>query len=94
MEMAKVTKCDVADCAYNMDHKCHTMAITVGDGDNPMCDTFCNASTKGGDTDLMAGVGACKVSGCKHNSKLECTASGITVNYKDQEADCMTFESR
>ena len=49
MEMPKVRKCEVADCAYNMDSTCHAMAITVGDGMRPRCDTFCQSVMKGGD---------------------------------------------
>jgi hypothetical protein len=94
MEMAKVMKCDVKECAYNMDNLCHTIAITIGDDTNPMCDTFYRSSSKGGDASSLACVGACKVSNCAHNKKLECQAPGITVSYTKQEADCMTFEQR
>lgn len=94
MKMTKVMKCNVKDCAYNMDDCCHTIAITVGDGNNPMCDTFCQSTMKGGDSSSLAGVGACKVSACKHNTKLECQAPEITVGYCGQEPDCLTFESK
>ena len=30
MEMPVVTECAVEDCAYNRDHACHALAITVG----------------------------------------------------------------
>jgi len=94
MEMSMVTKCQVSDCAYNMDSFCHTMAITIGDGMRPRCDTFCQSTTKGGDTGSMAGVGACKVAVCKYNTSLECQAPGIYVGYGEQEPGCLTFESR
>ena len=92
MEMSKVIKCEISDCAYNVDDCCHTMAITVGDSMNPKCDTFCQSSIKGGDVGCMAGVGACKVSACINNSNLECCSPGISVGYKNQEVDCLTFE--
>ena len=93
MKMAKVNKCEVSDCVYNTDNHCHALAITVGDGDDPMCDTFCQSSTKGGDADELAGVGACKVSNCKFNKQFECDAPEIIVSYHEQKPDCMTFES-
>jgi len=92
--MAKVMKCEVGDCAYNMDDMCRTMAITIGNGSSSVCDTFFHATSKGGDAGTMAKVGACKVSNCKHNSRFECQAPGIDVGYQDREADCMTFELR
>jgi hypothetical protein len=92
MEMSVVMKCEVNDCAYNMDNCCHTMAITIGDSVHPRCDTFCQATMKGGDTAHMAGVGACKVSACKYNTGLQCRTSGISVGYYEQEPDCLTFE--
>jgi len=91
MEMPKVKKCEVNDCAYNQDNNCHTAAITVGDSASPRCDTFCKSSMKGGKADVVAGVGACKVSSCKYNNNLECGAPGISVGYKKKEPDCLTF---
>ncbi len=93
MEMSKVMKCEVSDCAYNMDDCCHAMAITIGDSMNPRCDTFCQSSIKGGDASCMAGVGACKVSSCTYNDNLECGAPGISVGYKGQDPDCLTFQA-
>ena len=89
-----VTICEANDCAYNRDSQCHAKAITIGDGVNPKCDTFCMAARKGGDAATMAGVGACKVSICAYNSNLECLAPKITVGYSEQEPDCLTFEPR
>ncbi len=94
MEMPKVIKCDVNDCAYNMDNKCHAMAITIGDSREPKCDTFCQSMAKGGDINSIAGVGACKVSSCTYNTDLECQAMEICVGYKGQDADCLTFHSK
>ncbi len=94
MEMAKVMKCEVNDCVYNMDNCCHTMAITVGDGNSPRCDTFWHSTMKGGDAADLAGVGACKVSSCRYNKKFECGAPEISVGYCAQSPECLTFESR
>lgn len=93
MEMSKVSKCEVNDCAYNLDNLCHAMAITVGDSMQPRCDTFCQSATKGGDASCIASVGACKVSSCLYNGDLECQAPEICVGYREQEPDCLTFQS-
>ena len=94
MEMPKVIKCDIEDCAYNMDNKCHAMAVTIGDSINPKCDTFCQSMMQGGDLSSIAGVGACKVSSCTYNADLECQAMEISVGYKGQDPDCLTFHSK
>lgn len=94
MEMPKVMKCEVSDCAYNTDGCCHAMAITIGDPARPRCDTFCESAVKGGDVTCIAGVGACKIFSCRYNSELECSAPAISVGYKEQEPDCLTFQSR
>ena len=90
MEMTQVKSCDVGNCAYNSEQKCHALAITIGDLNNPMCDTYCQSSTKGGFEENIAGVGACKVESCAHNQSLECNCSGIEVGYKGDEADCLS----
>ncbi len=95
MQMPKVQKCEVSQCAYNRSQTCHALAITVGDGAHPACDTFCVASSKGGDSNATGCVGACKVSICKFNSNLECQAQSITVvNHQQKCADCGTFQPR
>ena len=94
MEMSKVMKCEVDECAYNMDNCCHTMAITVGDSMNPRCDTFCQSAMVGGDAGCTAGVGSCKTSCCRYNNNLECGASGISVGYKGHDPDCLTFQAK
>jgi len=92
MDMPKVKNCQVAECCYNVEEKCHALAITVGgDGAHPACDTYCGYRTKGGDVTILAGVGACKVSECTYNQSLECTAPGIEVGRGRDEADCLTF---
>ena len=91
--MPKILDCMVVDCSYNRNKECHAMAITVGSGGHPMCDTFIKASQKGGVMDMMGSVGACREAGCKFNQALECSASGIHVGLHADHADCSTFAS-
>ena len=91
MNMPSVAECNVDECAYNSMGMCHALAITIGDGVHPQCDTFCKSSMRGGDQSQMAGVGACKVDCCVHNNALECQANGIVVGRMGDEVDCLTF---
>lgn len=93
MKMPMIKQCSMLDCAYNMDAKCHTMAITVG-GPAPLCDTYLKSAKKGGDREVMAGVGACKVSTCVHNSSLECISDNIQIGNHADHAECDTFRER
>ena len=95
LEMPNVQACDVRACAYNVDETCHARAITVGDGVHAACDTFffSNLHTRS-NTAHKAGVGACKVTACRYNSDLECSAEAIRVGIHDSHADCMTFTTR
>ncbi|RJQ18089.1 MAG: DUF1540 domain-containing protein [Nitrospiraceae bacterium] len=94
MSMPKISACEVADCSYNADKKCHTLAITVGDSSCAMCDTFTKASKKGGDPSTIGGVGACRSDNCRFNTSLECTAGSILVGLHSGHADCKTFASK
>lgn len=94
MKMPDVKKCEMEMCAYNKDMACHAMAITVGGHECPECDTMARETMDAGDDEAMAGVGACKVSNCMHNEKLECTADGIAVGRFGDTAACRTFERR
>ena len=99
MQMPKVTACSVTECSYNKDNKCHALAIQVGDPEmggmtHPACDTFIKMSQKGGDSQTVAGIGACKAFDCNFNKLLECSAPGINVGHHEQHADCETFERR
>lgn len=94
ISMSKISRCDVTDCSYNIDRKCHTLAITVGDTSCPMCDTFLKAASRGGDQEVLGGVGACKASDCRFNSSLECSAPSITVGPHSTHADCTTYKPR
>jgi len=94
MSMPKISSCEVTDCSYNSDKKCHTMAITVGDQSCAMCDTFTKMSKKGGDVGVTGAVGACRADNCKYNKSLECTAGNIMVGLHSSHADCKTFSAR
>ncbi|WP_250458710.1 DUF1540 domain-containing protein [Microbulbifer litoralis] len=89
-DMPEVAKCVISQCAYNADDACHARAITIGDGDDPDCDTFfdSNKHTHSGRT---AGVGACKIEDCTHNRDFECTADSIQVGNRGSEANCLTY---
>lgn len=89
-----VMDCKVKDCSYNKDMACHTMAITIGHGTDPMCDTYTDMPICGGKADVKPFVGACKMSDCAHNHSLECSAKGVHVAMKHNQPDCMTFTKR
>lgn len=92
IEMSTISACAATACSYNVDEECHALAITVGSGIHPSCDTYVEASrhvTAHGDP---AGVGACKVEVCRHNRELECAAPVINVQRHSEHADCVTFE--
>lgn len=91
LEMTQVNTCNQRMCAYNKGNACHARAITIGDGLSPMCDTFFISKAHCNDTSHLAGVGACKVSACTHNSDFECQAELIDVAVAGGEVKCMTF---
>jgi len=76
-----------------MEEKCHAMAITVGGGACPLCDTVMTASKKGGVAKAIGCVGACKVENCRFNKSLECGANSIHVKMHDDHTECSTFQS-
>jgi hypothetical protein len=90
IKMSVVAECAIAECAYNSNKACHAIAITIGDGDRPLCDTFF-ISPKHGGIKETAGVGACKVSVCRHNTDFECGAASIRVGHEENYGKCMTF---
>ncbi|MBI5442380.1 MAG: DUF1540 domain-containing protein [Deltaproteobacteria bacterium] len=96
--MSVVKGCNARDCAYNVNEACHALAITVGEGADPICDTFFPSPVHGVAEGISAGVGACKVGHCRYNAGLECVAGTITVGMEvhpeKHHADCMTFEPR
>ncbi len=91
MSMSKISDCEVTDCSYNQDKKCHTMAITVGDSKCALCDTYVQAKMKGGEQSTIGGVGACKADSCKYNKDLECNAGMIHVGFHQNHAECTTY---
>ena len=94
-DIPNVQVCEVKSCAYNNGGQtCHARAITIGDGIHAACDTFFVSDRHTRNTSDMAGVGACKVTSCRHNSDLECSAETIRVGLHDSHADCLTFAPR
>lgn len=91
IEMPKVKQCNVEECGFNTEQMCHAKAITVGDLDNPGCDTFMDSDSHT-ESLRIAGVGACKVQSCQFNRDFECSAETIAVGYKDQKVNCLTFK--
>jgi len=94
--MPLIRECAVSECGYNTKNGCHAKAITIGDGDNPGCDTFFKVSSPSAHAKSegrIAGVGACKVSGCKFNTDYECMADEITVDTSSRKARCATYIS-
>lgn len=82
----------MSSCSYNAGSSCHAGAITIG-GDHAHCGTFVEISFRAG-LDRTGMVGACHRSDCRHNEKLECTASGVRVGAGADAADCLTYEAR
>lgn len=94
MQMPHVQTCEMTDCAYNKHMQCHAMAITVGDIQGPMCDTFWlrgQSNIKAGDPTQLGHVGACKMESCMYNDRLECAAEGVTIGHKSDKPCCLTF---
>lgn len=94
MKMTIVKECEAIGCSYNAENICHAIAITIGDTVHPTCDTLCQSTLKGGDSEVTAQVGACKVAYCEHNSSLECDCSEIEVGYQGTEVDCLSFRPK
>ncbi|MFP4052902.1 MAG: DUF1540 domain-containing protein [Phycisphaerae bacterium] len=91
--MPKIKGCDASECSYNRSNACHALAITVGDVNEPKCDTFFQTDAQGGSQEDIGQVGACKMQQCQHNQSLECTAESIQVSHKGNKVDCMTFQA-
>jgi hypothetical protein len=95
MTMPKILDCDATACSYNKNKECHAMAITVGSpAACAFCDTFFKSEARGGVSDMTGGVGACRMSNCKFNTSLECSARGIHVALHSDHAECTTFTAR
>ncbi len=91
IDLPVVSGCSVNECAYNVKEKCHARAITIGNGVHPDCDTFLSASRHIRDNRRVAGVGACKVSACRHNDDFECITDQIMVGRHTGGINCLTF---
>lgn len=94
MDMPYINECAVEACSYNVGSACHALAITIGDPPHAQCDTYFITSFKGGDPAGTGQVGACKMTDCRHNIRLECQAPGITVGSVRRVADCLTYSPR
>jgi hypothetical protein len=92
VEMPEVRDCSAKSCAYNTSGACHAKAITVGNSATPGCATFFEVNAHVGNVQLQAGVGACKVVGCRFNKDFECTAESISVGVAGNGVRCMTFQ--
>ena len=92
IDIPLVNECAINDCAYNANDMCHAKAITIGDGTHPGCDTsFLKSKKHAKNTNITAGVGACKVAACSFNSDFECSANSIDVGMEDGSINCLTF---
>lgn len=89
LHLARVAECSITECAYNSKHVCRAIAITVGRGKAPACETFLVAAEHAGQRG-HAGVGACKASDCRFNQALQCTADSILVGKLDDCVRCLT----
>ncbi|MFS2134466.1 DUF1540 domain-containing protein [Duganella sp. Dugasp56] len=94
IEMPLVAQCSVVECAYNTDSCCHARAITVGSGVHPGCDTFLDSAPHSKAEQRTAGVGACKVSACRHNDDYECMTDHITIGRDSNSVRCLTYQQR
>ena len=93
MEMSKVKDCDATKCVYNEDHKCHTLAINVGEKE--ACNTFMASEVKHSTGNKEEpGVGSCKAEDCAYNTHLECTADeGVHMHLTPEgHVDCTTYK--
>lgn len=70
------------------------MAITVGDGACPLCDTVLRMPLKGGLQWAGGSVGACKTDNCRFNISLGCNAGSIRVILHQRHAECGTYKPR
>ncbi len=89
-KMPSVSACAIGECAYNINKSCHAVAITIGDGVHPLCDTYFSSMTNAASKET-AGVGACKVSICRYNKTFKCGATDIQIGKLSNQAACLTF---
>lgn len=94
IEMPVVSECMAGECAYNVGNNCHARAITVGNSMHPGCDTFLLGSHHTSNHEQIAGIGACKTTGCSFNEEFECMADNVQVGLLGSEANCTTYSPR
>jgi hypothetical protein len=79
-EMPVAAACEMHECVYNADGLCRAAAITIGDGPLASCATMVlRPASISSDQAVLAGVGACRVSGCAFDADLRCTAVHVAV---------------
>lgn len=92
-KMPQILDCSATMCAYNIERRCHTPAINVGDGKCPLCDTAIKRTNKAGYPDAHGAVGSCKEVNCEYNVGLECQAEkGIRIIMHSEHPECGTYE--
>lgn len=94
IEMPVVAACAATECAYNRDSACQARAITIGDGVHAGCDTFWKSEQHAKTSMGVAGIGACKMTGCKFNDGLECVTESIRIGRLLDRVSCTTFSAR
>jgi hypothetical protein len=94
MKTAKVARCKINRCAYNINGLCHASAIAIGEGRRPICHTFSQLVMNGqaADTGCIAGVEVCGISSCMYNANLKCQSQEILVDYREQQPQCVMFQ--
>ena len=91
IDVPVVIRCSIEGCSYNSNNNCHAKAITIGNGETPLCDTLLCDEKEVQEKNILAGVGACKVSQCRFNNDLECIADDISVGSENDNVRCMTY---
>lgn len=93
--MPVVASCLIEECAYNSYSHCHARAITIGDSNDALCDTYFGLVNKGAThakpQSAATGVGACKVQSCRHNVDYECVAEEISVGDNGSQIACLAY---
>ena len=93
IEGSIVQSCKVEGCSFNSHSKCHALAVTIGDGTHPRCDTFVQEGSDSG-METSTRVGACKVVSCVNNKKLICKAGFIDVIFNNDHPHCNKFQAK
>ncbi len=91
--MPLIASCAAADCSYNRYLTCNAMAVTIGMGVEPVCDTFYQTDHRIAYPETVSFVGACKMESCRFNRYLECTAFfGVSLVGDRRHVICNTCE--